>query len=145
MKTFVVGLDASPRADAILRDAVSLSSTSGARLLLVHVVHLPPDPPSDLLALSTEYRERLLRKVRRELDALARTVPDDLLAGVRIQIGVPWTEICGVARESRADLIVIGSHGYGTLDRILGTTAANVVNHAATPVFVVRPHENEAA
>ena len=36
------------------------------------------------------------------------------------------------------DLIVIGSHGFGTIDRILGTTAAKVVNHAERNVLVVR-------
>ena len=38
-------------------------------------------------------------------------------------------------------MIVIGSHGYGGLDRILGTTAARVVNHALCSVFVVRESE----
>ena len=36
------------------------------------------------------------------------------------------------------DLIVIGSHGYGAIDRVLGTTAAKVVNHADRTVLVVR-------
>jgi nucleotide-binding universal stress UspA family protein len=42
-------------------------------------------------------------------------------------------------------LIVIGSHGYGGLDRVLGTTAARVVNHALCSVLVVRPPEAQAA
>jgi nucleotide-binding universal stress UspA family protein len=42
------------------------------------------------------------------------------------------------ARAIGADLIVIGSHGYGGLDRVLGTTAARVVNHADRSVLVVR-------
>jgi len=33
---------------------------------------------------------------------------------------------------------VIGSHGYGGLDRLLGTTAARVVNHADRNVLIVR-------
>jgi nucleotide-binding universal stress UspA family protein len=39
------------------------------------------------------------------------------------------------------DLIVIGSHGYDALDRLLGTTAAKVVNHADRSVLVVRAAE----
>jgi nucleotide-binding universal stress UspA family protein len=35
-------------------------------------------------------------------------------------------------------LIVIGAHGYGIVDRILGTTAGRVVNHADRSVLVVR-------
>ena len=49
--------------------------------------------------------------------------------------------ICSAAREHDVDLIVIGSHGYGILDRLLGTTAAKVVNHADRSVLVVRSHE----
>ena len=37
-----------------------------------------------------------------------------------------------------ADLVVIGSHGYGGLDRLLGTTAAKVANRAPCSVLVVR-------
>jgi universal stress protein F len=50
----------------------------------------------------------------------------------------PWDGICRAGREEAADLIAIGSHGYGGLDRLLGTTAAKVVNHADRNVLVVR-------
>ena len=40
---------------------------------------------------------------------------------------------------------MIGSHGYGGLDRILGTTAARVVNHALCSVFVVRASAESVA
>jgi nucleotide-binding universal stress UspA family protein len=33
---------------------------------------------------------------------------------------------------------VIGCHGYSGLDRVIGTTAGKVVNHADRSVFVVR-------
>ena len=46
--------------------------------------------------------------------------------------------MCDVAKEEACDLIVIGSHGYAGIDRLLGTTAAKIVNHAATSVLVVR-------
>ena len=41
----------------------------------------------------------------------------------------------------RYDLIVIGSHGYSGIDRLIGTTAAKVVNHAKQSVLVVRAAE----
>ena len=49
-----------------------------------------------------------------------------------------WDGICHAARELDVDLIVIGSHGYGAIDRVIGTTAAKVVNHADRNVLVVR-------
>ena len=58
-----------------------------------------------------------------------------------MHVGIPWDTICSVAKEEDVDLIVIGSHGYDILDRIVGTTAAKVVNHADRSVLVVR-HKN---
>jgi hypothetical protein len=42
------------------------------------------------------------------------------------------------AKELDVDLIAIGSHGYPSIDRLLGTVAAKVVNHADRNVLVVR-------
>ena len=42
------------------------------------------------------------------------------------------------------DLIVLGSHGYHVLDRILGTTAARVANLAHRNVFVVHDRAERA-
>ena len=44
----------------------------------------------------------------------------------------------GSARSER-HLVIIGSHGYGGIDHLLGTTAARIVNHADRPVLVFRP------
>ena len=55
-----------------------------------------------------------------------------------MSLAIPWQGICEAARRVGADLIVIGSHGYGGLDRLLGTTAAKVVNHARVSVMVVK-------
>ena len=52
--------------------------------------------------------------------------------------GTAWDAICREARETNADLIVIGSHGHSRLARMLGTTAAKVVNNADRNVLVVR-------
>jgi nucleotide-binding universal stress UspA family protein len=54
-----------------------------------------------------------------------------------------WRAILEAGDRLSADLIVIGSHGYGGWDRVLGTTAANVVNRSERSVLVVHdrpPH-----
>jgi nucleotide-binding universal stress UspA family protein len=73
------------------------------------------------------------------LDERARGVPGELLEAVRVALGAPWEAVCTAARDEHVDLVVIGSHGYGGVDRLLGTTAAKIVNHADRPVLVVRP------
>lgn len=49
------------------------------------------------------------------------------------------TTICNVAKEKNADLIIVGSHGRGFIDRaLLGSVAHGVLNRAELPVLVVR-------
>ena len=51
----------------------------------------------------------------------------------------PSAEICRMANETNASLIVMGSHGRtGMLRRLLGSVAEATVRHAPCSVFVVR-------
>jgi nucleotide-binding universal stress UspA family protein len=51
----------------------------------------------------------------------------------------PSIEICRIAKETKASLIVLGSHGRtGMLRRLLGSVAEATVRHAPCSVFVVR-------
>jgi nucleotide-binding universal stress UspA family protein len=139
MKRILVGLDSSPRAQHVLRAALELARKTDGKLRLLRAVGLPPELPSNVWAMpQTQLVETFLTTAKRDLEELAAEVPPDLLDGLTAQIGVPWDAICSYAREHECDLIVIGSHGYGLLDRLLGTTAARVVNHADRSVLVVR-------
>ncbi len=45
-----------------------------------------------------------------------------------------------MAEEIGADVIVVGSHGRGAIERLLlGSVSEQVVRHAPCPVLVVRP------
>jgi nucleotide-binding universal stress UspA family protein len=51
----------------------------------------------------------------------------------------PPVEICKIAQETKASLIVLGSHGRtGVMRRLLGSVAEATVRHAPCSVFVVR-------
>jgi nucleotide-binding universal stress UspA family protein len=88
-----------------------------------------------------DVKKALEDRARAALERLAATLPASIVDGVRVVIGVPWQAIDRTAEEENVDLIVIGSHGYDALDRVLGTTAAKVVNHAKCSVLVVRRPE----
>jgi nucleotide-binding universal stress UspA family protein len=52
---------------------------------------------------------------------------------------VAYQEIVTLAVDERADLIVIGTHGRGGIDRaLLGSVADRVVRLAPCPVLTVR-------
>ena len=139
MKLLLTCLDASPRAAHILAAAVDLARRTGARLALFRSVGIDPELRRDILGMSSdEIAERMLSRAKADITAMGATVPSELLHGVYAQIGTPCDAICRKAKELDCDLIVIGSHGYDVLDRVLGTTAAKVVNHADRSVLVIR-------
>jgi len=142
MKRILVCLDGSPRAPAVLATAVSVARAQGARLVLFRSVGLPPDVPQDFWKTTEEpLLDVLKRQAKTYLEGCAASVPRELLGETDVTVGAPWQAICDAARRVEADLVVVGSHGYGALDRLLGTTAAKVVNHAPCSVLVARePH-----
>lgn len=66
---------------------------------------------------------------------------DGKVSALDPRTGTAYEEICATAREIKADLIVIATHGYTGYRRMfLGSTAERVVQHSASPVLVVRLH-----
>ena len=66
---------------------------------------------------------------------------DGNVSALKPRTGTAYEEICTVARELKADLVVIATHGYTGYKRMfLGSTAERVVQHSPCPVLVVRQH-----
>lgn len=62
-----------------------------------------------------------------------------MLLSSEVLFGSPDSRIVETAEEWRADLIVVGSHGYSRWERLLlGSVSDSVVHHAPCSVFVVR-------
>ncbi|GAB2228988.1 hypothetical protein Droror1_Dr00023122 [Drosera rotundifolia] len=57
----------------------------------------------------------------------------------RIEDGVPKEVICDAVEKLRADLLVLGSHGYSLIARtFLGSVSNYCVHNASCPVLVVK-------
>lgn len=85
------------------------------------------------------------RRLRKDLDKLAKQFGLPGSAAERhVRKGRAYREICELASEIGAELIVIATHGRTGLRRLmLGSTAERVVRHAPCPVFVVRERERD--
>jgi|SRR5580704_8123570 universal stress protein F len=139
MRRILVGLDGSLGAPIVLATAMAIARAQGARLVLLRSVGMPPDVPQDFWKTTEEpLLDVLKHRAAAYLKELAGGVPAELRGSSEVVVGVPWQAICDTARRDDVDLIAIGSHGYSGVDRLLGTTAAKVVNHAACSVLVVR-------
>jgi len=139
MKRILVALDASKRARLVLAAATRLAEVTKAKLVLFRALNVPSDLPREVLALAdTPLEDVLQRNAHEDIARITGSVAPGLIEEIFTELGTPWDAICRAGRARDADLIVIGSHGFGGIDRLLGTTAAKVVNHADRNVLVVR-------
>ena len=68
-----------------------------------------------------------------------RSMPDDVTVERTIAEGAPANEIVDCVREADCDVIVMGTHGRGGLNRLLlGSVAEHVVRRSAVPVVTIR-------
>lgn len=135
----LVALDASPRAPGVLAAAAEIALRFGAKLTMFRALHVPPDfPPAAHVDHGDPLPQHLAKEAFASLEALADTLPESVRpAASLVRVGQSWRTILEVADEVDADLIVIGSHGYYGIDRVLGTTAGKVANLARRNVLVV--------
>ncbi len=130
-----VGHDGSVEADGALRCAIELSQRDGAAIDVVEVVEpFPIMPPAGEVAGTT-----LVADVRRARANLDRIVQETGLDG-RIITGSAAHELARLGHS--VDLIAVGLHHRGLLDRLLvGSTAHALLREQAAPVLVVPPAE----
>ena len=122
--------------------ALAISRQFGSDVHLLHVTDAAQQPPPTLLTLpllpQSEWDQRLMKR----LETLVQKYGTDArVSALEPRIGTAFEEICAVARDLNADLIVAATHGYTGYKRMyLGSTAERVVQHSTCPVLVVRHH-----
>jgi len=142
-KHLVVPTDFGEPAQAALNYAIELAMTYEAKLTLLHVYGVPTVYYPDAVSWPLE-----------ELGRAAQTSLDTAVAQVReryknthghVEVGDPREAILKYAKESDADLLVIGTHGRrGLAHLVLGSVAEWLVRTAPLPVLTVSTRTNQA-
>ena len=141
------GSDFSTAAINMLANVVSNPATTAVKI--VSAVELQAMLPSNgLVAVSAGYYDDVQQSLREQAQqsvAQAETEIRSLFPGglldltTEVSDGSPSRVIVETAENWEADLIVIGSHGYGFWSRaLLGSVSNSVVHHAPCSVLVVR-------
>ena len=133
----VVAVDGSPGSVQALRWAARQAKLTGAELQAVTAWEYPaffgwaPDTgDTDLAQLAGRAQEDALREV------FGADRPD----WVRAEVVEGPAGRTLVEASEQADLLVVGSRGYGGLaDAVLGSVSTYCVHHAHGPVTIVRP------
>lgn len=144
VKRILVPVDFSDCGTFAVRYAATLAGQVNASLILLHVASSLLAPPEmEYVELDlTKFRAEVEKHASAKLAALAqKEVPATVPASPLVRHGTPWEEITRVAKERKADLIVIGTHGHtGFKHMVMGSTAEKVVRYAGCPVLVVREY-----
>jgi nucleotide-binding universal stress UspA family protein len=149
IRNILVPIDFSKISVQAVETAKALAQRSGATIHLAHVHHW--QYPADFMGpvISTgflpqsfdEHQNKLLADELKSVANKAGLMPRDR---THLRTGTSaFHEICKLAREIPADLIVMPTHGYTGLKHVLlGSIAERVVQHAPCPVFIVRESGN---
>lgn len=119
-----------------------------AEIKIVSVAEQAAVMPAEPFVVSAEYVQTLDRLVVKQSETFLEKAVNTLKAhfpsaqisvATKILHGSPAQSVVAEAEEWAADLIVVGSHGYGFWERMmLGSVSQSIINHAPCSVLVVR-------
>lgn len=137
LKVILHPTDFSPIAACALPYAIEFARRYSARLELLHVIELPYSAISQA--------EEAVASAEATLRGL---IPEDQREGLTVVTtvvrGKAFVEIIRHARECRADMVIMATHGHSGLEyALLGSTTEKVVRKAPCPILTIRHPEHE--
>jgi len=146
IKSVLCPTDFSPQSQSATQAALNIARLMGAKLMLLHVI----DDPVIYFPMMESYplptREQLETYAEERLE---NWIPDSDRGDLQIQHfwihGQPAEEIVKFASKSKADMIVMATHGRRGVPRfLLGSVSENVCRYASCPVLLHRAKNNPA-
>jgi nucleotide-binding universal stress UspA family protein len=149
----LIATDASGYSNAAIDKGLEMLKTGDISIKIVSVIEPPlmtAEPFSGPVDLYRETENAVHRQAETAIEAGEIRVRERMGAGLseaalstEILIGSPARRIVEEAQKWEADLIVIGSHGYGFWERMmLGSVSQSVMQHAPCSVLVVRKEQS---
>jgi nucleotide-binding universal stress UspA family protein len=142
----LVATDFSPQTKKVLRVARKLAQALGAKLWILHVATQPAfktygvGERQDRLETAAELREE-----HRLVQEAAQSMRDSGIQATGLMVpGPPAKAIVGEAARLDADLIILGSHGFGAVFKmLLGSVSSAVLRKSGRPVLIVPADRSE--
>jgi len=147
LRHLLVPTDFSEASRAAVTYGLAFAETFGGTLHVLHVLETVTG--ADPLALEIPERSTVERAIEASAwDQLRRVLTATEQARITIELWIEWgspvDEIIRYAKEHTIDLIAMGTHGRGGVERLLlGSVAEDVVRHAPCPVLTVHNREHD--
>ncbi len=146
----LLAIDGSPCSDVAVSEVSKRPWPTGSEVKVLSVIETPGALAVEPWAVPPTYFEDVIKEVRKAahgpvegaVSKLRASEDKTLKVTSEIIEGSPKREILDEAERWGADLIVVGSHGYGLLNRfLLGSVSQAVALHAKCSVEIVRQQE----
>ncbi|MGE0431276.1 MAG: universal stress protein [Planctomycetota bacterium] len=145
LQTVVVATDLSQASHAALRVAAEIAVRNGSKLIIAHVIERPDTHAADVFDHGVE--SEIMADADSALREAVSHLPGEFtthLVDIRLLHGRALPELLKLAGNSRADLLVTGTHGRDGIDTlVLGSIAEKLARKAPCPVLVVKPDFHE--
>jgi nucleotide-binding universal stress UspA family protein len=133
----VVGVDGSAVSAAAIRFAFQQAARRGVGITAVHAA--TPTRPHPSLRVPADIVDQIDRQLFAEAMENERVLDSGIDVRTKLVHGHPAQAL--IDASAGAELVVVGSHGRGGFaGMLLGSVSQAVLQHAACPVAVVRPH-----
>ena len=147
MKRVLITLDYNPNSEKVVNKGKELAQLMNAEICLLHVLadvryygmQYEPFMGYEGYAFPVDFRiqEEFVKVAQDYLDKTATHIGKENIT-THLAEGDTAKSILEYAEEWRADVIVMGTHSHGTLEKIfLGTVASSVLEHTKIPVYMV--------
>lgn len=143
----LLAVDGSPFSEEAVKEVARRPWPPGSEIKVVSVVGPVNALTAEPWRLPENYFEELERAATEKaqesaaaaLSALRHALDDSLKLSAETPCGLPMQVIVETAAHWGADLIVLGSHGYGFWNRLtLGSVSQSVAAHAGCSVEIVK-------
>lgn len=135
----LVPTDGSPETRSVLEHAAALAVVHGATLHGLYVLNTASYASVSMDASWEGVSDMLRQEGESALETVRAVAGERVPVETALRSGSPSREIVRYAEAEDCDLIVMGTHGRGGIDRLLlGSVAERVVRSASVPVMTVR-------
>ena len=143
MRRILAAIDFSDVSERVVREAATLAAALKLPLRLLHITVRPIVLGPEVIPLSMAVEgnaEERMRQATAEMLIFGEAVAESANRPETIVLeGSPADAILQQARDGEACIIVMGSHGHGSLYHLfVGSVTLKVIQEAPCPVLVVR-------
>lgn len=140
-KKILVPVDFSENSQKILGSACDIAEKFGAKLSVVFVVQSFDDYSGFFVPHMpvAQFEEEMVQGAEKKMETFLGGC-----AGVesKVLVGDVGEEVVRYAKDAGIDMIIMGTHGYKGLEKVMfGSVAEKVVKTASCPVLTINPYK----